>query len=373
MSAKNKKKDALYWLYNLPKDSIDSIIKEVDSTLIKIGYEITAFVVTSDFDIFETLDTRFIKNFELEKKKLGDNIFSYKLSKKLRGKKEKRRSKFLIFKHIKPKIYILLTHEKFIIIRDDIISLLRRFYPFISRTFINSNFLKEILQSLDKELKDLNIRVSQYSTQSRITDKLATKTYETDVKYTDISYKKMFEKAEENDEWIRSVYLSLIEPEKRTHIASNNMICQISRHGYIKCNKKFEFFYNTIIKEVIEKSSNNIEFFQNRQRIKKENYKPKPLIIQYNIDLFKDRNQNKRLINVLEKITFSSLSIIHSNPYLHSIYVDYKDGSSYDIWILSSNEITIVPQMRSTYASLEKLIHHIFIGLREGTIIDYTV
>ncbi|MBA7559783.1 hypothetical protein ES708_01398 [subsurface metagenome] len=214
------------------------------------------------------------------------------------------------------------------------------------------------------------------STQSRITNKEARRTYETDIKWTDISYKEMFQKVEENDEWIKSIYFSFISTERVISEKYKDFLditCQISRNGVFKCDRKFAFFYNTIINDIINKAINDLNLLNNRQRTKEENFKPKPIVIEYKIDLFKDVSQNKRLIEVLQGISYSSLSVSHSNPYLNCSFVDFKDGSSYDIWILSNNEITIIPQMRSTYASLERLSHQIFIGLREGTIKNYII
>ena len=125
--------------------------------------------------------------------------------------------------------------------------------------------------------------------------------------------------------------------------------------------------------DIVNKAINDKELLSNRQRKKEENFKPKPIVIEYKIDIFRDKNQNRRLIEVLQGIPYSSLSVAHANPYLNCSFVDFKDGSSYDIWILSNNEITIIPQMRSTYASIERLSHHIFIGLREGLIKDYSI
>ncbi len=130
-------------------------------------------------------------------------------------------------------------------------------------------------------------------------------------------------------------------------------------------------FYNTVIEDIVRKASKDFDFFDRRERLKVEGLKVKPIVIEYDFDVFKDRNQNRRLIEILRKATFSSLSVFHANPYLHASFVDYKDGSSYDLWVLSNNRITIVPQMRSTYASLERLCNHIFIGFREGTIKDF--
>lgn len=374
MNLKKSKDNPLVWLYNTPINDVKSIIGIVDSILLKLGYEIKTIILSSKDNLFDVIESIFLKNFRSEIQKLGEDIYSFKLHKKFRGKIKERISRFLIFKHSNPNIYILITHENYTVFHKDIISYINKFYPKIARTYIDSKYMKQIFHNLEKTIEEVSIRIMRLSTKSRITNKEARKSYETDLKWTDISYEEMFQKVEENDEWIKSIYFTF--DSKENSISKKNkrflkITCQISRNGVFKCNRMFGFFYNTIGQDIINKAVNDINLLNNRQRIREENFKPKPIVIEFTIDLFKDVNQNKRLIEVLQGISYSSLSVSHSNPYLNCSYVDFKDGSSYDIWILSNNEITIIPQMRCTYASLEKLSHHIFIGLREGTIKNY--
>ena len=377
MVLKKTKENPLVWLYITPKDNLESIIKAVDSILIRLGYEIRTLVLSSEFNLFEVMESIIIKNFKYDKEELGQDIYSFKLYKKFRGRKKKERaSKFIIYKHSNPNIYILITHENYTVFHKDILSFINKFYPKIVKTYIDSTNMKEIFHNLEEEIEEINIRIKILSTQSRITNKEANKRYETGRKWTDISINEMFQKVEENDEWIRSIDFTFTSRENSISEQFKdflNINCQISRNGVFKCDGKYAFFYSVIVNYSIKKAIKDLNLLSNRQRIKEEKYKSKPIVIEYKYDLFKDVSQNKRLIEVLQKIPFSSLSVSHSNPYLNCSYVDFKDGSSYDIWILSNNEITIIPQMRSTYASLERLNHHIFIGLREGTIKEYSM
>jgi len=126
--------------------------------------------------------------------------------------------------------------------------------------------------------------------------------------------------------------------------------------------------YTMVIEEIAKKASFNLELMDNRNLTKAERYRPKPLVVAFEIEIFKNKMENTRLIDVLSKISYSSLSVFHGNPYLHASYVDYKDGSSYDIWVLSNDKITIIPQTRSTAAALDRLIESVFTGFREGLI-----
>jgi len=146
---------------------------------------------------------------------------------------------------------------------------------------------------------------------------------------------------------------------------------RITRDGFFKCNRDFSHMFKTIIEEISKKASFNFELYDNRNRNKEERYEPKPLQIIFDFDIFRNKSENKRLINVLDKIPYSSCSIYHGNPYFQASYVDYRDGSSYDIWVLADEKITIVPQMRSSPASLNRLCEAIFIGFREGIIKNF--
>jgi len=377
MVLKKTKDNSLVWLYNTPKNDIKSIIGTVDSILLRLGYEARTLVLTSKYNLIDVIESRNIKNFKYEKEELGEGIYSFRLSKKIRGsKKKERESKFIIFKHSKPNIYILITHENYSIFRYDILSYINKFYPKIARTYIDSKYMKEMFQNLEKSIEEIGIRIMRLSTQSRITNKEARRQYESDLKWTDISLEEMFQKVEENDEWIKSIYFTFISKEITISEKFKdflNINCQIFRNGVFKCDGNFAFFYKIIVNDIVNKAIKDINLLSNRERIREENFKSKPIVIEYKFDLFKDVSQNKRLIEVLQGIPYSSVSVSHSNPYLNCSFVDFKDGSSYDIWILSNNEITIIPQMRSTYASLKRLSHHIFIGLREGTIKNYMI
>jgi hypothetical protein len=51
--------------------------------------------------------------------------------------------------------------------------------------------------------------------------------------------------------------------------------------------------------------------------------------------------------------------------------IDYFDGSAFDIWVLSSSQLVIVPQMKGTVPAIKRLVNHIFDSYAEGKIKDY--
>lgn len=98
---------------------------------------------------------------------------------------------------------------------------------------------------------------------------------------------------------------------------------------------------------------------------------PEPLIVNFERDIFADPAQNKDHIAALASMPRSGISVYHANPYLHASLVDYYDGSSYDIWVLVSDKLAIIPQIYASESSMGRLVNHIFEKIGEGKIERY--
>ena len=81
-----------------------------------------------------------------------------------------------------------------------------------------------------------------------------------------------------------------------------------------------------------------------------------------------NEEKNHRLAKVLSEFPKSSHTVYHGNPYLHASLVDYCDGSSYDLWVLSEDRLIIVPQLKASFGSISRFCEHIFRKFREGNI-----
>ena len=47
------------------------------------------------------------------------------------------------------------------------------------------------------------------------------------------------------------------------------------------------------------------------------------------------------------------------------------DGSSYDLWAVTSDRLVIIPQIRASGASMRRLVNHVFEGMGEGSVERY--
>ena len=235
--------------------------------------------------------------------------------------------------------------------------------------------MRILLETYESNLKNEKIRIPRCVTKNLITNLNARKKVGSDIIYTDLPFRELFDKVAENDGWVKSLDFDLVFENSKDSIDSfqffpHQKIYKIFRETSFQCSYNFTLFYQKIVERMANKAAESFELLDNRERIKEENYATKPFAILYNVEIFREKSQNRRLIDTLKNIRNSSISVLHANPYFHASYVDYLDGSSCDIWVLSNNRISIIPQIRSTPAALERLCENIFTGFREGKYLE---
>ena len=134
--------------------------------------------------------------------------------------------------------------------------------------------------------------------------------------------------------------MSLIFSENGRKFESSG---SISRDGILVCKSDIKSFFFEVVQQAINKASNDKELFKNRSRRDNPGLKVRPLRLDFEQPIFKEKSNNHKLISAPTKMPNRSLSVFHVNPYLNASMVDYADGSTYRIWVLSENDLIIVP------------------------------
>ena len=93
-----------------------------------------------------------------------------------------------------------------------------------------------------------------------------------------------------------------------------------------------------------------------------------PTVIRFGKKIFGNKDTNAHCVDIIADMPDRSISKYHVNPHIHLSLVDYTDGSSYDIWVLASDQLTIIPQIRASGASLRRLVNHVFERIGEGRV-----
>lgn len=61
------------------------------------------------------------------------------------------------------------------------------------------------------------------------------------------------------------------------------------------------------------------------------------------------------LVNTLAETPRLGVSIFHRNPYFHAVLTDYRDGSSYDLYVTEDDRIVLYPGSRASAGSLASI------------------
>jgi hypothetical protein len=318
------------------------------------------------------LEGKFIEC-DIDTKYIENNIYVGELS-RVYGRKDIKKliGRFLLFKHENYDINLILTHESTSFFENGLFWCIKKKYPIFALPFYYSWEMEIMLNELAKTMPKGKIMLTKISSKARLSSGESRKRQESDLTWTDLPYKEVFRQIRQNDGWVEKLSFDLVEEIKSDERLVKSTILNgfISRDGIFKCERDFKIFYKTIIEKSIEIFFKKREKFSNRARVKEEKFESKPLIIEFDEPIFKYKEQNFRLIYNLKSLINSASSIIHDNPYLHATVTDYTDNSNYDIWILSDNRITVVPQTVCSMSSLNRLFDHISKEFPEGIVRD---
>ncbi len=96
-----------------------------------------------------------------------------------------------------------------------------------------------------------------------------------------------------------------------------------------------------------------------------------PTVLRFGRRVFGCGDRNRRCAEMIAKMADSSVSLYNVDSHMHLSLVDYMDGSSYDLWAVTSDRLVIIPQIRASGASMRRLVNHVFEGMGEGSIERY--
>lgn len=264
--------------------------------------------------------------------------------------------------------FIVVSIESLTIFKSVVLQFLSHYYIELSRAYLDSQNLRSLLNHLKEESNGTIIsnRIIAYERKPRqeyITLKKSA------IIYTKEDYNDSFEEAIDKDQFIDKIDFILIRTkDKKREIVFNG---HLSREGIFRVDNNFSLFYESIIQRYKDISKTIFNLFKNRERKKEEKFEVKPLEINYSKNIFEDKGNNYRFINMLKAMHHISLSCYHCNPYISLSVLDYLDGSSLDIWVLDPQKIILIPQTKCTSNFLSRFVKHIFENFREGLIKEF--
>ncbi len=258
-------------------------------------------------------------------------------------------------------IYTIITLEDSDYFNRCLMSFFRNSYPRISLTFITHRHLQRLLVQFREKNTFRDFQIVKASVKYRVE-----KNVFSSIHWQNLSLEKAFEWVRDENGWFESL---TVKTQKEMSLPIR---ISISREGIIKTYGFFSAVFTDFITPISKMVYENVTFFGRRARLE-NNGEIRPLCIDFEYNHFDSIDENKKFIESMKGMKSASVSVIHGNPYIQLSILDYFDGSSYDIWILSEDKIIIVPQLKSSFQAIKRLINHIFDNYYEGHIKEYEV
>lgn len=341
----------------------DTLLQNVQSLFFSDpNIKASLFPIYIDSKLFNRFE-KGMDGFKLNYKKDNVYLFDFDFKIKILNEVKYVNGKVFIIRNKKfHNVYSIISLEDSLFLKRGILPYFRRKYPLATLTFITHKKLKDLLIKF-RDRNDFDLfSIVRTTTYSRIDQRFVPS-----ISWPDFTLERAFEWAEEIDGWFQGLTLKI-----KKEFSAESMI-SISRNGILKTNNFMKPIYDELLDPISNIVFRNIEFFGNRSRLENKDRDVRPISIEFDEELFTNPEDNFKFIEAMRKMKASSLSIIHANPYVHISIFDYFDGSSFNIWVLSSNKIILVPQLKSSFQSIKRLINHIFDNYAEGEMRDLEV
>ncbi len=350
-------------------DSYDrsEFIRRLDVASNTLYTKVSAIPFGSELDPEDCLLNRLLGSRTIEKvRDIGNGITLYRLSHLIKGRLGDKliTGQFFIYKaEAFENIFMAVTLEDGDFFQRELKPALNYLYPEFLLPFIKSNSLKQLMLNFSRSNELSEIIIKRASQRLRFQDDKSMSA----VTWPNMNLEDAFSFIHENNGWFKSLQFEGLRQE--------SILAEISidRHARIRTDRQFELVYLGFIEPAFEILSQNYSLFGNRSRRQIVDLKPKPLAIDFSSDIFEDIETNGTFIDALSTLDKASVSVLHGNPYVQMSVVDYIDGSNLDVWVLSNNQIIIVPQMKGTTAGIKRLVNHIFDTFAEGEVNNYEV
>lgn len=235
------------------------------------------------------------------------------------------------FNHLFPEI------SQFYLTRIEFIQLIKKYENQYQYNLVSSNYtLKRSKSSGEGEKRRTTIT---YTTKTNLGDIFD----EADAKNMWISTLQIYGTKKRSDGFVEIVKLGF----------GNNTKMNIKR-GY--AIKTLEFFQTEIETVAIQR----YKLLRNRSRSKTTEHQIKPLILEFEENVFESKDKIDEFLETIVKYKNSQYSIIHSgNPHLFMTISDTKDSSTLNIKSVGLNLAVIIPQIRTSASSLLRFISFI--------------
>ena len=155
--------------------------------------------------------------------------------------------------------------------------------------------------------------------------------------------------------------------------SGDNLDIAVSRGGAATVHAgDFGSIYDHILVPIMSGAAKRKKRFSHRSRSECSDKKPRPLLVKYDKDVFADEDNRDRFCSLIDSYTHCNYSIVHAgNPHIYISVVDRIDNSSLALRSIGDDSLAIIPQIRTSEASLMRVTAFLSSAFWEGDISEY--
>ena len=222
----------------------------------------------------------------------------------------------------------------------------RKLYPDGMPLFFRQEEIELALVSLEESLgQDFHVRIADVtSKEERSSDNRAIrKSYDTERRWTDLPIQDVFSQAKERGQWFTGLRFLINKKKRDSDVFYQVGSGRLNKYGEISFDSYYSEIASALLGSLELNAVQRLHLFEKRG-IRERGYKPsKPIEISYDYEAFGQVEEVRRFGKVVSAFPNSTKAVFHSNPYYHASIADFLDGSSFDVWVLSSSRVVIIP------------------------------
>lgn len=154
---------------------------------------------------------------------------------------------------------------------------------------------------------------------------------------------------------------------------SGGLDVTVSRRGLITVHGgNMGDIYDSILRPIMDNGLDRRRQFSHRSRSERPDREPKPLLVKYKGPVFADDGGMKRFCDLIGGYTHCNYAIVHAgSSHLYISIVDRMDNSSIAVRSVGDDALALIPQIKTSEASLLRLTEFLASEFYEGVIGEY--
>lgn len=357
--------------YNAPLDR-STFLVELDAVLADPHVNVGAMPFSTAYsptDLFgRRLTTRRGRHRETILLRESDGLWLYRLNYDFESEvgPVDAEGRFFVRQHDSfPNVYVAYSIESRSYFKRGLLPLLRSLFPRIVLGFVPHRRLRRLLQTFKERHEYDDLRIVALGHRLWLPTKGPSRHAMSARAWPHESLETTLQWLHENNGWIESVEFEAI---RNHHVEA---VVSVTREGLVRTTRSLWRVVSAFIDPICRIHDRDFNLFSNRSRVELPPAQVRPLTITFAQGQFAEREENLRFISAMRSMRSASVSVLHGNPYVHLSTVDYLDGSTFDVWVLSQEHAVIVPQLYASVGAIKRLVNHIFETYAEGAVGEY--